>query len=461
MHSPTSNPDLHFRSATPHMHWPALPKAGANVLLALQWQFEQSQWWPADRLAEAQFSQLEPLVRHAYDTSPFYRRLYDAAGFDPHRDDVRQRWSQLPIVTRQQVQAAGDAIHSAAPPKDHGKIDTVYTSGSTGRPIKARRTEVDQLMWMAVTLREHLWHRRDFSSRLAGIRAVRSDVPAGGVVNAGWGPAVDLPFHAGPSFALSIFEDVRLQLRWLMQCDPHYLITNPSNLRALILLLRHEGAALPSLRQTRTLGESLPGDLRDLCRQVLGVPVIDMYSAEEVGYMALQCPDHEHYHVQSEVVHLEVLDDAGRPCAPGQVGRVVVTPLHRCATPLIRYEILDYAQAGPPCPCGRGLPVVSRIVGRQRNMIRLPDGSSHFPGFYPQAWADFAPIDQLQLVQTALDRVEARLVTPRPLTEKETADVILNLQKRLRFHHTIDLVRVSKIERSTGGKYEDFICQVT
>jgi len=62
-------------------------------------------------------------------------------------------------------------------------------------------------------------------------------------------------------------------------------------------------------------------------------------------------------------------------CA-GQVGRVVVTDLHNFATPLIRYDLGDYAEMADTCPCGRGLPALKRIMGRRRNMVRLPDGRS-------------------------------------------------------------------------------------
>ena len=63
---------------------------------------------------------------------------------------------------------------------------------------------------------------------------------------------------------------------------------------------------------------------------------------------------------------LEILDEAGRPCGPGETGRVVLTDLHNFATPLIRYEIGDYAEAAGPCPCGRGLPVATRLRGQRR-----------------------------------------------------------------------------------------------
>ena len=53
-----------------------------------------------------------------------------------------------------------------------------------------------------------------------------------------------------------------------------------------------------------------------------------MYTCQEAGYIALQCPDHAHYHVQSENLIVEILDGDGNPCAPGESGRVVLSDLH-------------------------------------------------------------------------------------------------------------------------------------
>ena len=116
----------------------------------------------------------------------------------------------------------------------------------------------------------------------------------------------------------------------------------------------------------------------DETMEAWGVPLSDMYSGREVGYLALQCPQHDHYHVMSEGNFLEVLGDDGRPCQPGETGRVVVTTLHNYVMPLIRYEIGDFAEVGEPCPCGRGLPVLTRILGRQQNMLTLPTGESRW-----------------------------------------------------------------------------------
>ena len=155
--------------------------------------------------------------------------------------------------------------------------------------------------------------------------------------------------------------------------------------------------------------------VRECFEKSLEIPVVDLYSAREVNVVALQCPDNPHYHVQSEAIFVEVLDDNRQPCAPGQIGRVVVTPLHNFATPLIRYEIGDFAEFGELCSCGRGLPVLKRIMGRARNMVTLPSGEKIWASISGGKLVEVAPIQQIQLVQRKLDEIDVNLVVPNTL----------------------------------------------
>jgi len=433
-------------------------------MAGVMFQLQQTQWWSPDRLAEAQFRQVQQLVRHACEQSPFMSRLYRQAGIDPD-GDLRKQWHNVPILTRSMVQEAGDALHCKIYPRAHGNVEKRSTSGSTGSPVTFYRTDLGAMFWMAFTLREHMWHQRDLSGKLAGIRPFAHDLPDEGTKANDWGPATRTFYETGPACLFSIFQDVDVQRRWLIQHQPDYLLSTPSNLRAVARCFIENGGQLTHLKQVRSMGECPPDDLRQWVREAWRVNVADMYSSEEVGYMALQCPasladtsdQQPVYHVQSENVMLEVLDDDGRPCKAGQVGRVVATGLHNFASPFVRYEIRDYAQVGEPCSCGRGLPVFRRVMGRQRNMITLPDGTKHWPGFHAKLWTDIAPIRQLQLVQDRVDHIEARMVIARQMTDDEHERFVAALQKRLRFPHTIDVKYVDKIARSKGGKYEDFM----
>lgn len=455
MWSPGIVTEARPRSTVTGLHWPALPDSVGASLLAVHYQLAQSEWWPAGQLAAASADQLAALLRHARDTVPAYaQRLAGLPLDDPQA--LMGAWHELPLLRRADVQALGDELHSRAVPADHGQIIEYHTSGSTGRPLSGVETELSHFFFGALNLREHLWQRRDVGGTFAAIRTEVADTRL-----PGWGRAIEAVFKTGPAVTLPIHTPVERQIDWLLEQNPDYLLTHPSNLRGLLLLAQQHGVKPARLRGLGSFGEQLPDDLRTLCRDVWSLPLADVYSCEEAGYIALQCPQvAEHYHVQAENLLVEVLDAAGRPCAAGATGEVVLTTLHNFAMPLIRYALGDFAQVGPPCPCGRGLQVLRRIHGRARNLLRLPDGSQHWPSFPAQDWLAVAPVRQFRLRQTAAERIEVELVTTRPLEAAEESALRQMLQRRLGHPFQIVLQTVAGIPRSPGGKFEDFVCEI-
>ena len=223
---------------------------------------------------------------------------------------------------------------------------------------------------------------------------------------------------------------------------------------------QERGWALPSLREARTYSERLPDDLCDLVGAAWGVPLSDLYSANEVGYVALQCPESGLYHVQSEDVLVEILGDDGRPCAVGESGRVVVTSLHNFAMPLLRYDLGDVATVGGPCSCGRTLPTLEAILGRTRNMMRLPGGRTAWPGFPLNALVELGAIRELKMIQHSLEDIEVQMLLRRALTAGEETTLADAVRKRLRHPFRVRLTAVAQFERGAGQKWEDFECRV-
>lgn len=357
-------PSFAIKSAVPGLHWPPIPGGQGASLLSLLYQLEQSQWQSPEALLDLQLKQATTVLAFAKQTVPYYQKQLEHLEMRPGKPISLQQWRELPILTRQQAQEAGRAMISTSIPADHGQIESLQSSGSTGKPLTSWQTGVAQMFYHALTMRNHFWHRRDFSKKFAAIRVNNTLKPGESKEGASWGPATAMAVATGPSATLHINTDIQQQAAWLMAQRPAYLLSSPTNLHALAALFLERGHSLPGLEQVIAYGEVLDPETRLLCREAWQVEVKDMYSAMEVGHMALQCPDHEHYHIMAESIMVEILDENGKPCLPGELGRVVLTSLHNFAMPLIRYEIGDYATLGERCPCGRGLPVLERIVGR-------------------------------------------------------------------------------------------------
>jgi phenylacetate-CoA ligase len=211
-----------------------------------------------------------------------------------------------------------------------------------------------------------------------------------------------------------------------------------------------------------TNSEIVEPDLRKLVKEVLNIPLVDTYSARELGYLALQCPEQEHYHVQSENVLIEILNDQDKPCEIDEPGRVIATGLHNFSSPLIRYFVGDYATPGEPCSCGRGLPVIKRVLGRQRNVLKMPDGRRIWPSFSSNGirLMDLFSGGQFQVIQKTLTEIHINLAH----VARFSADQEMNLKKQLQtvFEYPFNFVfnYLEKIERGPGGKYEDFKCEI-
>lgn len=457
-------PALRVTSASPQHLFPALPDSSNAQLLSVLAQLEHSQWWEPERLQEQQFLQLATLLQFARGSLPFYRQRLSEAGIIATKGVQREVWERVPTLTRQQLQANVQALRVRKPPPGHRKLGMAQTSGSTGTPVRVATTETTRMLWNAFVLREHYWHGRDFSATLAAIRHFGDDVDVaypGGSNLPDWGSPVNLLHTSGPAVALDIHTDPHQQLEWLSRKNPDYLITFPSNAAALTRRSLTDGVSLPNLREVRLVSEAVDNELRASIHDAWGVPVVDTYSAQEAGSLALQCPEHNVYHVQSESVLLEVVDANGQACKQGETGRVLITTLHNFAMPLIRYEIGDYATVGAPCGCGRGLPVLTRILGRVRNMLVLPSGESQWPNLAATFYRQAAPVIQHQLIQHDLEHLEARLVVERALTRDEEEALRTMIMERIGHPFTVQFSYPERIERSRSGKYEEFVSHVT
>ena len=408
-----------------------------------------------------QDKQLERLIQHAYTTVPFYKQYYAGLALDT------AYFTQLPMLARDHVQMAGEDLVSTDIPTSHGATYPLETSGSTGQGVRVLGTDFTRLFYDALMLRDHAWHARDFKQKLMGIRWLKRGVAAAplGLTQENWGPPVSQYHTTGPSVLINITSETKQQIEALVAHQPYYLATYPSQLVALAEYCDEYNIQLPSLSELRTTGETLTAkQVKTIKRVWPHVKISDVYSCVELGNLAQQCPEYGNYHVNTEHVMLEIINHQGKPCEIGGVGKVLLTGLLNYATPLIRYELGDYASLGEPCACGRGLPVIQKIWGRKRNRLILPNGESCFPylGEHDDVQA-IAPcaIRKFQFIQHTAQDIEIKVVTPNVFSEQDEVQFKNLYQKNLGFPFNIKITYHDDIAPGPTGKFEEFISRVT
>ncbi|WP_419895986.1 hypothetical protein [Roseomonas sp. USHLN139] len=398
---------------------------------------------PAEQEALS-LQQRQLLLTHARRHSAFWRERL------PEIDLPRQpaQWQAVPVLRRPALQAAGEAIRAYDPARMPLDIGKAHTSGSTGLPVTVERLNpVYRPIYRAVSALEKRWHGIDPRST----RAVIRDLPEGEHRQTGLGletgrVLVRSPMKHAPEALLA----------WLREVAPDSLITLPSVAARLARLAIAEGGG-PRIGKVLTVGEAVPPETRQLCAEAFGARLIDRYSCEEFGWVALQCPKHDHLHLLSSLVHLEIVDGQGRPCAVGQPGEVLLTGLQSYAAPLIRYAIGDVAEWGAPCDCGITLPVIRRILGRRRNFLRLPDGSERLARLAGPHWHAFPMVQEFRLVQYGDGVIEAFLRCATPLQAVERAGITDLLQTVLGHPFDIHIIETDQIDWGGRPKREDFV----
>ncbi len=431
----------------------------AAEISALFVELNDSQWLSRAALEANQMQQFRNLLQFVITHSPYYARRFLASGTRVRDFQTLESLRGLPLLSRHDLQSAGDAFFCKDLPADQGEIGVTQTSGSTGEPVRVRKTGINQLFWHTYTLRNCTWHQIPFDARYT---IIRPNVDAY-EEQPNWGAPFELLYETGPTQVMPITTPLTEQIDLLRKFQPETLLINPSNLRGLVDLWRDGGSGLSKLRWIKSIGETLPDELREAVAELdPGVSVIDGYSSQECGAIAIQCPDGDGYHVMSESLIVEILDQHGEPCAPGEIGRIVVTDLQNLASPIIRYDIGDYAQLGETCSCGRGLAKLDRILGRRRNLVLKPNGDRHWPlvGFHD--FGTIAPIRQYQLIQETVERITVRFVTDEALTlDQKTAFTNL-LQKALGYEFELDILdQRDRLPLQPGGKFEEFISKVS
>jgi len=420
-------------------------------------QLERSQWAPIEKIEQIQEIDLVNLVRHHTAHTPWFTARLREQNLAPSDLWTLKGLKQYRPFTKRDIQLAGKEFKSSSVPKSYQPVGRVESSGSTGQPVSVDKTFVNNLFWAAHTLRDHSWFKRDFTSKLAAVRANFND---NDVERENWGPPVALLIeNNGGALGVPVNWGTRRQLESLEKFQPNILVVHGGVLQAMMTIWEREGCKLTELKHIKQIGDTVHDSLRERVKKMFGLTIEDNYSSSEVGTIAIQCPVSGLYHVMAENLIVEILDPDGNDCKPGEIGRVVVTDLHNYAAPVMRYDLGDFAEVGSECTCGRHLPTLKRILGRERGMFIKPDGSQFWPRGGYRGIKTFE-VRQFQMIQHGLDDIEYRMVTDHPLTPEQEQEAITSIERVFDMPGTVRIVRYADAIPTINGKYEESICLI-
>jgi phenylacetate-CoA ligase len=369
---------------------------------------------------------------------------------------------QLPVWTRDDQRAL---FAGQERPADSAYVH--QTSGSTSLPVTFHVTRESYEWRSAVTDRGYRWAGAEEGSKSFFLWAGSHGKPS---------PAATIKKTVHNKLQRRVFYDVfqRMGEAEFAECchqinrfRPRAIIGYTSMLVDLARFARDNPGVLRWKAKTMVnAAEGLQAGQRQLLTGFLVDEVFLSYGSREFMGVAMECPGHHGYHIHSDNVLVEIVDDEGLPVAPGQTGRVVISDLRNLATPFIRYEIGDYGTMSPEsdsnaCPIGLPFPLLHSVDGRMQDVIHTPDGGRITGLYITYVMRQFDWIDGYQVVQETPDGIDVKLLTRRELSDEATAPVAGLLREKLGAEMRIEFERVDELIRRSSGKVHLVMSSVT
>ena len=409
---------------------------------------ERSQYFDRPTLEALQWQRVRALLAHAYASVPFYRARFATLGLEPADIKSWEDFRRIPELTKAEVRQHLAELRSTQPQRG---VERKTTSGSTGVPLEFYLDERYRTYWEAASARSQRWYGFERGDKVVRLTGSERDIPQwtlrqramGRLERQRWFNVFDMTD-----------DRVRAFCRELELWRPDFVLGYASGLYTLARRTRLDGFRIRP-KAVQSHAEQLWDFQRREIEAAFQCPLIDTYGARESAPIATQCLARDGLHVMADLRVVEILDDAGVPAAPRQIGRVVLTDLTNYAMPLIRYANEDLAswETDVPCSCGRTLPRLAAVHGRSSDVIRTKSGKRIHGYFFMFLFYGARGIEQFQVRQTALEQVEI-LIKPNA---DFSPDFTTFLRERIAAHTggalAVETRLVDEIPPGPAGKY--------
>lgn len=327
-----------------------------------------------DALEQLQLERLQSTLYRVGTHVPFYRKKFEQLRIDYDRFRSLNDLHSLPFTSKQDLRDNYPYGLFAVPLRDVVRIHS--SSGTTGLATVVGYTRNDIKNWSNLVARI-----------LTGAGVTAEDVIqiafGYGLFTGGFGlhygaerlGASVIPISAGNTRRqIQIMQDFKTTA---LVCTPSYALIIADTLME--LGINPSGMSLRvGLFGAEPWSEAMRREINDK----LGITATDNYGLSEImgPGVAGECRECNGLHINEDHFLVEVIDPLTlEPVPSGDTGELVITTLTKEAFPMIRYRTRDLTRIiEEPCPCGRTLRRMQRIIGRSDDMLIIK-GVNVFP----------------------------------------------------------------------------------
>lgn len=420
-------------------------------------ELEKTQYLSDGQLRRIQWSRFTDMMQFAYKYNRFYYKRFSSIGIRPEDIVTPEDVLRIPVLTKQDIRENMNDIISDGFCRDD--LMRFKTGGSTGTSLELYITEECSECRNACARRHDRW----------------SGWEPGETIGAVWGNPI-LPsdyvsrmknWLLRPMIYLDTMNVTDAAVKEFVKDwgkeKPSLLFGHAHSLYILAQYVHRLG--IETIRPKGIISTSmmlLPHE-RKLIEEVFSIKVTDRYGCEEVSLIASECEHHDGMHMNIEHLFIEFINDEGNPVKPGEMGKIIVTDLMNRAMPFIRYQVEDMGiPSQRECPCGRGLPLMEKVVGRTADFLLRRDGSRVAGiSLIENTLTKIPGIGQMQIIQKALDVLYINIVIKQDYSTRSKIQLEEYFMKIFGEGVKIEIFTVHHIAPESSGKYRFSICEVS
>lgn len=410
-----------------------------------------------------QSRRIQATVAHAFRHVPYYRDVQRRLGLAPEEFRTEESLARLPVVERADLHRDPERFISDVARRPD--LLHLHSSGSTGMPVSvfydaaalfqnAAHAERDRAARAGIVGRRRGYRQSLIGSRGGGVEASQQYLEARAL----------LPSRVAiRSQMLSIHDPLEDTVRELDAFRPDVIRTHGSYLGLLFTWLSARNLRCHRPAAAVFGGDGLPDGARRLIERDFGVAVFSAYQAIEALRIGFECEARAGFHLNVDLYPIRIASPNGHPASPGEPGEVLVSNLVSRGTMLLNYRLGDRAFVlEGPCPCGRTLPRLGGLMGRQDDFITLPTGRLVHPMTLGLPYLSHPDLWQYQIVQHDHTRLELRIVgSPALAREALRTHILRDWPRRLGTEVvSVDVRFVDRVETGPHGKVQRVISHV-
>lgn len=411
----------------------------------------KSQYWSKRKIKEYQFSKLKELINYSYNYVPFYKSIMNDNKIHP--DDIRnfKDFEYFPILTKEIIKENITNLKASNLKTDDFISNS--TGGSTGEPLHFFQDSNYELWADAARIRG--WYNiadckfGDTCAVLWGaVRDIKEDFTLPEKIR-------DLLLTGEVWLnAFNLSDDRKWKFyKWCKIVKPKLIRGYVTAINEFAQFMDENKLYLPSIKGIILGAETVYPHVQNYLENIFQTTSFNTYGGRELSLIGMECAHKnglhevsENNYVEYEPIKLEGYENAGN---------LIITNLNNYAMPFIRYRIGDIGIPGDveKCPCGRGLPLIKKVIGRTTEVLEFYEGTKIAGEMFIHMMKEF-PVHEYQFIQKSNTEIELKIKKHNSINDSVKRKITNTYKSYIPEKVNLKIVEVEEIEKSITGKFK-------